>query len=526
MLERSIQQCRDGICIYDMDGRIQFINFALSQMLGYSASELIGKQIDIFYPHQQEDKDIANFIREIKESGSYQKEFTYMKKGGELFPVEMTATLVRDEGSNPMGFIEIVRDISKHQRDQKKLEILNKELLGANRRLRRLSLRDYHTGLYNHHYMWEALDRELSRAKRYGYQFSVIMLDIDYFRSINNTYGRQFGDTVLKQFASFLKRITRQDDIVVQFGGEEFVILSLGINRSQGYQLAQRILDALHLYNFGNKEHIIKLKITGAVISYPEDNITESMSLIKSAEEILNRAKREGGNRIFSSMDTKRVLVPEESKEMAEVESLRNKIEELTKQANQSVVEFIFGFVRTIELKDHYTGEHAERSVYYAVEIARRLNLPEDEIENIRQAAILHDLGKIGISENLLHKKTKLTKKEFAQIKKHSQIGVDIIRPIQSLHALIPLILYHHERWDGKGYPEGLKQTEIPVGARIISVADVYQALISKRSYRKAYSKEKTIEIIKNVSGTQFDPKISSIFLKILKEEADERRIK
>lgn len=131
----------------------------------------------------------------------------------------------------------------------------------------------------------------------------------------------------------------------------------------------------------------------------------------------------------------------------------------------------------------------------------------------------MHDLGKIGISEKILLKKGKLTKKEFEEIKKHPQIGVDIIRPIQSLQNVVPMIFYHHERWDGRGYSSRLKGEDIPVGARIIAVSDVYEALTSDRPYRKAYSEAEAKKIIRESAGGQFDPKIVEIFLKVLEEE-------
>jgi len=144
------------------------------------------------------------------------------------------------------------------------------------------------------------------------------------------------------------------------------------------------------------------------------------------------------------------------------------------------------------------------------------LNLKPEKLEDIRQAAILHDLGKIGISDKILLKNSKLTEEEYAQIKKHPQIAADILRPIHFLRSIIPYILYHHERWDGEGYPCGLKGEVIPVGARIIAIADVFQALTSNRPYRKAFSWEEAIKIIKEGSGTQFDPKIVKLFLKLI----------
>jgi HD-GYP domain-containing protein (c-di-GMP phosphodiesterase class II) len=245
------------------------------------------------------------------------------------------------------------------------------------------------------------------------------------------------------------------------------------------------------------------------------------MDLVALAEQILNQVKESGGNRIYSALDLKKTKsdLSSATEQRSDVKLLKGKIERLHKRANESLVEAITAFAKTIELKDRYTGEHTEKTVHHATEIARALDLSREEIELVRQAAVLHDLGKIGISEKILLKKDKLTKKEFEQIKKHPQIGADIIRPIHFLHALIPLIFYHHERWDGQGYPSGLKAEEIPIGARIIAIADVYQALISDRPYRKAYSKAEAIRIIKEGSGTQFDPGVVSALLKILQKE-------
>jgi HD-GYP domain-containing protein (c-di-GMP phosphodiesterase class II) len=257
------------------------------------------------------------------------------------------------------------------------------------------------------------------------------------------------------------------------------------------------------------------------VASYPEDLITKGIDLVELADNILSRAKEAGGNRVYSTLDAKKEKViagRKNGKETANVKFLKDKIDKLNKRASQTLIESIFAFAKAIELKDRYTGKHVEMTVRYATNMAKKLNLTKEEIEDIRQAAILHDLGKIGISEKILLKKDTLTKVEFEEIKKHPQIGVDIIRPLHFLHSIIPLMLYHHERWDGKGYPHGLKEENIPIGARIIAVADVYQALISTRPYRKAFSQSKAVKIIKENSGSQFDPKIVDIFLTMVKK--------
>lgn len=413
------------------------------------------------------------------------------------------------------------RRLAENERDA-----LNKELLKTNEKLKQSALKDPQTGLYSHHYLSETLDRELVRSKRYGHPLSVIMMDIDYFKSINDVYGHEFGDVVLKQLASQLVKMVRRYDIVIRFGGEEFVIVSPSTDRAKAMILAQRILDAVNLYSFGSKEHSVKLKLSAAVTSYPDDTVTNGTALTNLADKILDKVKEKGGNKVYSSVDlarTKdRALLAREI-EPTDVRYLKEKIEKLTKQGKQNLIESIFAFAKTIELKDHYTGEHVESTVHFATEIGRALDLPPEELENVKEAAILHDLGKIGINDKVLLKKSKLTKKEFEEIKKHPQIAADIIRPIQFMHDIIPLILYHHERWDSKGYPAGLKGPEIPLGARIIALADVYQALISNRPYRRAYSKKDAMAIIKKGSGTQFDPEIVDVFLRILKKENNKR---
>jgi diguanylate cyclase (GGDEF)-like protein len=451
--------------------------------------------------------------------GAYEVEGFFAPLGKQGKWLRFTAAPLKNDRGEVFAAIETLEDITERKIAEQERERLNRELLRSNKKMKQLALRDPYTGLYNYHYLEEVLENELIRAKRYDQSLSLIMLDIDYFKSINDMYGHPFGDLVLKQLAKQLKKIVRRYDIVVRCGGEEFIIVSPGIDKLQSIIIAQRILDDVNLYNFGDKKHTVKLKLSLAVASYPDEKILKSMELLEYAEQILNKCKEKGGNRVCSAYDIKafRPKADQKSEDKKDnVSTLKYKLGTITKQANQSLVESIFAFARTIELKDHYTGEHVERTVYYATQIARILKFKQDQIENVKQAAILHDLGKVGISDRILLKDSKLTPDEYEEIKKHPLIAADILRPIQFLHSVIPYILYHHERWDGSGYPSGLKGEVIPIGARIIAIADVYQALISNRPYRKAFSKQEAIKIIKEGSGTQFDPKIVSAFLKIL----------
>ncbi len=490
---------------------------SIEEMIGLNAFDLIAPQ-DRERAKQMVHKTLAN-------EKILNEHYTLLKKDGTTFLGELNASLILDVAGKPKAFIGVLRDISEQKNAEEKLTLLNQYLLKSNNRLKELALRDSQTGLYNHRYMSDFIEAEFQRASRYRSHLSVIMLDIDYFKSINDVYGHRFGDMILKQFARYLRKIVRKYDVVARFGGEEFVIISISADIANAVKVAERLLNDLNVYEFGDTTHKIRLKISMGIASYPEDRASKGIDLINIAYKILNKAKEDGGNRVYGSGDLKPTTarIPKKHPIVTyDVNFLKNKLEKLTKRTNQSLVEAVFAFAKTIKLKDHYTGEHVEKTVTYAAEIARTLRLDTRIVERIREAAMLHDLGKIGISEKILLKKSKLTLEEYNEIKKHPQIAVDILRPIHVLHDILPLILHHHERWDGKGYPSGLKGNNIPLGARIIALSDVFQALISNRPYREAYPKETAIRIIKNSTGSQFDPKIVKTFISILTQEANE----
>ncbi len=508
------------ICRFLPDKTVTFVNEAVCRYLGKRQDEILGKNLMDFVSEEDRGEVEEAFNAIGLQNPVIIREYKIVVEGGQQRWLQYTSRGIFDNEGKLLEYQAVGHDITERKEAEKEKEALDKELMKSNKKMKQLALRDPHTGLYNHRYLEEVIEAEFYRARRYAHPISVLMLDIDYFKSINDVYGYQFGDLVIQQLSQQLKMMVRRYDIIIRFSGEEFIILCPGTERATALTLAQRLLDAFNLYNFGNKNHRVKLKISMAVASYPEDKIVKGIDLIELAEHMVSKIKEDGGNKVYSSMDVGKKKYPslEKYEKGPAVNLLKKKIDKLNKQANQSLIEAIFAFAKTIEVKDHYTGEHVERTVHYAIEIARALNMSKDEIERIRQAAMLHDLGKIGISEKILLKRAKLTPKEFEIIKTHPQLGVDIIRPIQFLHAIIPLILYHHERWDGKGYPSGLREEDIPLGARIIAVADVYQALISDRPYRKAFPKSEVIKIMKEGAGTQFDPQIISVFLKILKQ--------
>jgi diguanylate cyclase (GGDEF)-like protein/PAS domain S-box-containing protein len=526
----------DAILVIDEKKRVIAWNRELEEMTGIKKKDMLGKGeysysvpfygtrrpilIDLITTPDQRIEGTYNYIRREGEV-LYAEVFIQSLYGGRGAYLWIKAAPLYDMKGEMAGAIESIRDITLRKKAERELELLNEELTRSNKELKQMALRDPHTGLYNHRYLIEVLNAEFERSRRYNSPLSLMMIDLDYFRSINDVYGHQFGDKVLRKFAVFLKKTVRQYDIVVRYGGEEFAVLFPGTGRAKTISMAQRLLDEISLQDFGSHKNSIKLKVSVAVASFPEDKVIKSSDLIEVTDHVLNKAKECGGNRVYSTLDVSapKPLPPLNGSGVSRMKILQEKLQKLNKSANQSLIEAIFAFAKTIELKDHYTGTHVERTVHYATEIGSKLRLPREEVLLVRQAAILHDLGKIGVSETILQKSSRLTSLEFEALRRHPKIGADIIRPIRLLHGIIPLILYHHERWDGTGYPFGLKGENIPVGARIIAIADVYQALISNRPYRKAFSKAKALQMIKAGAGSQFDSRIVEVFLEVIREE-------
>ena len=412
----------------------------------------------------------------------------------------------------PLNIEEVKILISKAMKMQQ-LSVENKELI---EKLKGLSLKDVETEVYNHKYLIERLNSELLRAKRYALSISLAMIDVDYFNSINDLYGHAYGDKILKELAKYLKQFVRGMDIVTRYGGEEFVIILPDTDKQSTIRFTERLLSDLEDHIFDPQGKKLKLKVSIGVANFSEDDpdISEAYGLIHLVEKAVSLAKERGGSRL-ATLNGKEAEEPSDDTQ-ENIDNLKQKLSKIEKRMHQTFLESIYAFAKTIEAKDFYTGEHCEHMVSLAVSIGKKLNLSEKEMEDLKHAAMLHDLGKIGIPDEILLKKGKLTDGEYDIIRKHPQIGAEIIRHLHFLKDVAPIVLYHHERFDGFGYCSGLKGKEIPLGARIIAIADVYQALTSDRPYRKAYSGEEALKIIKEGSGTQFDPEIVKVFFEII----------
>ncbi len=411
--------------------------------------------------------------------------------------------------------------VKKYRRGKKPSS--TKRYARLKKRLKDLSSKDTLTNLHNYQYFTERLDADLKDAKRYVFPLSLIAVDIDYFKSINDMYGYRAGNRILKEFSHYLVKFARTSDVIARSGAAEFVVLSPHTNKGGAMALGQRLCKKMHKHVFDAHKNKIKIKINIGVVNYPDDGISTPEKLIDMCDSAVNAAKERGGNITCTRESiSKKLEEPPDRKEA--IKSLRSRLKGAGKKLDQALLESIYAFAKAIEARDHYTGKHAEDMVSIVRAVGRQLGLSKRKIADLEHAAVLHDLGKIGKDDRILRKKASLSKKEYTQIKKHPIIGAEILRSVHFLKDVVPLILYHHERFDGKGYTYGLKGNEIPLGARILAIADVFQALISDRPYRGAFTRRKALKIITDGAGKEFDPDVVSALLKALKKKKTRRK--
>lgn len=384
------------------------------------------------------------------------------------------------------------------------------------------------TSLYNHRGFQEILANELVKAKDNNKPLSVVMFDVNNISKINRELGHAKGDEVIKTIADKISQNIRATDSAGRYGGDEIAVIMPDTDTKDAKYLAEYITYCLSCCFV---DDVGPIKVSVGISTYPECTIDQEKLLILAEQAMfISQAKgyKEGMSAIISSSDFN-FWDDVALNSFAEVLAKRhsqigiNFEEELVHKFNQEeivnhnhLMEMVTSLAGAIDAKDPYTKGHSTSVSRYAEALARAVNLPEHEVERIKIGALLHDVGKIGIPESVLKKPGKLDDDEWEIMKQHPTIGAEkVLAPNEALRDLIPIVKYHHERLDGKGYPEQLKGNQIPLAARIVSVADAYHALVSDRPYRKGMPIEKACAILKEGAGIQWDADLVRQFISI-----------
>lgn len=360
------------------------------------------------------------------------------------------------------------------------------------------------TQVYNHRFFHDALKRIVEKAEKEELQVSLIFTDIDYFKHYNDLYGHQKGDEVLKKIGFILKSCVRNSDIVARYGGEEFAVILPNTNERDSINIAERIRTEVESWKFEGEENQPNGNVTISIgISTFPNKAKNEIELINSADDALYRAKFFNKNR---------------------VETYYSVLEELKKDIEEEHIDLITSvktLISIINAKDRYTYGHIERVVMFSKLLANKLGLTDEEKKTLKYGAYLHDIGKINISKDILNKKMQLNNYEWEILKQHPANGVELINPVESLKYIVPLILHHHERYDGKGYPSQLRGEEIPYLTRILTVVDSFDAMTSNRPYSTRKTYDDAVIELRKCAGTQFDPHIAEAFIQVVQENKD-----
>lgn len=412
-------------------------------------------------------------------------------------------------------------------------------LLFQSMSLKKFTITDTLTGLFTYRYFRVSLQLELSSAARSRRSLSLILISIDHFKELYDAHGFEQTNLTLKEIADILKSIFRKTDLLARYGSEEFCIGLPKTDYTTALAQAEKIKGEIEGCEFSGAEKPLEVTVSIGIASYPEVNAMTSGDLIKCADCALSRAKASGGNCVLpfdakiDKVHLARYELPSKTPGLGELEYIAMDLEERNRELDfalrdlrgaQKVVEeayltVIQSLVKALEEKDSYTAGHSERVLKYSLILARKLNLSAKDLELIARAAPLHDVGKIGMPDRVLHKKGVLSEEELKISREHQMVGARILEPIKFLKDVAPLILHHHERYDGRGYPHGLSGDLIPVGAQVIAIADSFDAMTTGRGYNRTLSIEETIAELGKGAGGQFNPVYIEKFIEIIRSE-------
>jgi len=406
-------------------------------------------------------------------------------------------------------------------------------------RVQRQATTDGLTQLYNHRTGQEKLTEQLRMAERYQRSLAVVMLDVDHFKQINDNFGHPVGDTVLKAVARLIKSNCRDVDLPIRYGGEEFLVVLPEINKEGAQVVAERIRKSLAQEVI--KHESISLTVTASlgIATFPEHALDQH-HLLELADKALYLSKRLGRNQVHTASDLnfdKNLMANKDSaapRDQAEVmlEAARANAEDhrlqsfepptVSAEAQQKddlvpeVVEMVKTLAQSLYSRSDYNKEHHLEVARMSELLAKVMGLSGTQIEQIRVAGLLHDVGTLRLPSELLAKEGFFTPDERNLINQHPVLGADLLRPVRALKEICEIMENHHERWDGLGYPNGLKGEEIPLPARIVSIVDSYHAMISDRPYRSALTSEQAVKALREGAGKQWDPFLVDIFIEVL----------
>lgn len=448
-LESVLNTTHDGFFLVDLEGFIVDVNRASCNILGYTKEELIGSHISKIDENLL-DADFSRILLQEIRKNSKIFETTHRKKNGTLLDIEISASIL--DGNNAY-VVCFARDVTEKKNKMKYIQ--------------RLSYHDFLTGLYNKRFMdihMKKIDQESNLP------ITVMVLDMDNLKVTNDSFGHATGDRLIREVARTIKACFRQDELIGRVGGDEFLIVLPKVGESEAEKIIQRIKDSIENIDLGSV--VISLSAGYAVKNEPTEDITE----------------------IQSKADN-----------MMYIDKIAN--------LNDKNREIVNSFMERIFSKSPLEREHSTNVMNLSINLGKSVGLSKEQLHDLSMAARYHDIGKISIPGKIMNKNSSLDLEEYDEMRKHSETGYRILKSMEEFYGISKVVLHHHARWDGSGYPLGISGEEIPLLSRILAIAEAYDDMINPRGYKKAKSIEEAKDELIKSAGSQFDPSLVSVFL-------------
>ena len=458
----TLMSVGEGVISTDCNGNITVMNPLAEKMTGWQQDKALGLNLDKVLELTEDGtrcKSLADIVLNTTETYRPDFDSILVSKSGNRIPVEIIAAPIKKYNGDISGVVIVIKDFTEYREKQREIEFL--------------SYHDYLTGLYNRRY--SAIAMKIMDTKE-NLPITILTLDVNGLKLTNDAFGHSMGDRLLCVVADILKNVCREKDVIARLGGDEFSIIMPKTSAAD----AEIIKDSIHKAALKTKldKVIISLAIAYSVKTNINQNIKE---VVIQADNLMYKEKYSQGK------------------------TMRNQT--------------IEAVIQTINTRFVQEELHTNRVSQYCYMIADALNLSKKEKDEIKIAGTLHDIGKIMIPSKVLNKTEKLTDEEFETIKKHPETGYQILRSVDEYFMISKYVLHHHERWDGKGYPEGLSGENIPFQSRIIAVTDSYEAMTAERVYQKTKTSEEAKAELLRCSGAQFDPAIVKVFLELMLDD-------
>lgn len=458
LLETTLFSVGDGVVTTDIKGKIKLLNKVAERLTGWELAQAQGKDIQEVFNIVYDDSNekCPDIVQNVLDTGGkvlISSKISLVSENGARIPVELNATPIKRDNGEIEGAVLVFRDYSDKKKKQEEIEYL--------------SFHDQLTGLYNRTY-YEKYIQKIGHKE--FLPFAVLMIDVNGLKLTNDAFGHILGDKLLIAVSNILKKSCRSEDVVVRIGGDEFLVLLPNTDENA----VKNVVDRINI-------SISQTKIENIILS-----VSIGYTIRKSLSESMNEIFMQAEDNMYRH-------------KLLESSSMRSKTIDI--------------IMNTLYEKSNREMLHTKRVSEICVQIAQELDFTDEQIKEIRIAGMMHDIGKIGIPDGILNSTTSLDNDEWDELQRHCEVGYRILSSVNEFSKIADYVLEHHERIDGNGYPKGIKGDKISVQAKIIAIADSYDAMTSDRSYRAAMSEEYAVNELIRCSGTQFDSIIAKLFV-------------